>query len=115
MKFEKCIPNKKIRKSMKQVQRRIERDQESSNFVKNKYLFPQVTRENREVLEEKNGNFCHLEKLKVGKKDLGYTLSQRILLPSKIEINNCVGKCDLIHTIDGNIEMTNQARMRLLR
>ena len=115
MKFEKCTPSKKIRKSLKQVKKRIERNQQSSHFVENNYLFPPPSREKRNILTEKRGNFCHLEKLKVNVKDLGYTLSHRVLLPSKIDLNKCVGKCDLIHTIDGNIEMTNHARMRLLR
>ena len=47
--------------------------------------------------------------------ELGHTLSHRVLLPSSLELNQCVGKCDLIHGIDGDIPMTNQARMRLLR
>ena len=47
--------------------------------------------------------------------ELGHTLSHRVLLPSRLELNQCVGKCDLIHGIDGDIPMTNQARMRLLR
>ena len=47
--------------------------------------------------------------------ELGHTLSHRVLLPSNLELNKCVGKCDLIHGIDGDISMTNQARMRLLR
>ena len=47
--------------------------------------------------------------------ELGHTLSHRVLLPSSLELNQCVGKCDLIHGIDGDIQMTNQARMRLLR
>ena len=115
MKFEKCTPSMKIRKSLKQVKRRIERNQESSNFVENNYLFLPPSREKRNILSGKKENFCHLVKLKVSVKDLGYTLSHRVLLPTKIGINKCEGKCNLIHTIDGNIEMTNQARMRLLR
>ena len=47
--------------------------------------------------------------------ELGHTLSHRVLLPSSLDLNQCVGKCDLIHGIDGDIPMTNQARMRLLR
>ena len=48
LKFESCTPSKKIRKSLKKVKRRIERNQMSSHFLENNYLFPPPARQKRD-------------------------------------------------------------------
>ena len=66
LKFDQCIPNKKTRKSLKKVKRRIQRNQDIEKVVENNYLFPSNSRQKRDVLNQHKGrNSCHLEKLKV--------------------------------------------------
>ena len=66
LKFDQCIPNKKTRKSLNKVKRRIQRNQDTEKVVENNYLFPSNSRQKREVLNQHKGrNSCHLEKLKV--------------------------------------------------
>ena len=66
LKFDQCIPNKRTRKSLKKVKRRIQRNQDIEKVVENNYLFPSNSRQKRNVLSQYKGrNSCHLEKLKV--------------------------------------------------
>ena len=66
LKFDQCIPNKKTRKSLNKVKRRIQRNQDIEKVIENNYLFPSNSRQKRNVLNQHKGrNSCHLEKLKV--------------------------------------------------
>ena len=66
LKFDQCIPNKKTRKSLKKVKRRIQRNQDIEKVIENNYLFPSTSRQKRDVSKHHQGrSFCHLEKLKV--------------------------------------------------
>ena len=66
LKFDQCIPNKKTRKSLKKVKRRIQRNQDIEKVVENNYLFPSNSRQKRDVSNQYKGKHsCHLEKLKV--------------------------------------------------
>ena len=66
LKFDQCIPNKKTRKSLKKVKRRIQRNQDIEKVVENNYLFPSNSRQKRDVSKPHQGrSSCHLEKLRV--------------------------------------------------
>jgi hypothetical protein len=114
LQYEHCVPNqKKLAKNLK-LKRRIERDQNTANYVQRNYfenLF-EIIRSKRD--SNAPGDKCHLVNLSVNISDFGSSLSQRILLPSKIDLNRCVGRCNSVYSIDGNLEMSNHARLKQL-
>ena len=57
---------------------------------------------------------CKLVSATVNLSELGRSLSNRLLLPRKLEINRCVGSCHMVYGLDAFVEMSNHARIKQL-
>ena len=124
LRFSHCSTSKKRRKKIRKDQIRSKRNERSSQYIEEKLLFggadfsstKSVIDPRRLTKRETLGNrkYCQIKAKSVDVKDLGHGLSQRMLLPRKLELNQCQGSCHMIYSLHSDVEMTNHARIKEL-
>ena len=57
---------------------------------------------------------CGLTDLVVSFAELGFGLGHRVLMPSRVNIRQCIGTCHCGHLLDYDLNMTNHARFKHL-
>ena len=116
LRFRHCSTSKKRRRKIRKAQIRSKRNERSSQYIEEKLLFADVPRRRLTKREEAavNNYYCQIKAKSVDVKDLGHSLSQRLLLPRKLEINQCQGSCHVIYSLHSDVEMSNHARIREL-
>ena len=120
LRFRHCSTSKKRRRKIRKAQIRSKRNERSSQYIEEKLLFADeptdVPRRRLTKREEAavNNYYCQIKAKSVDVKDLGHSLSQRLLLPRKLEINQCQGSCHMIYSLHSDVEMSNHARIREL-
>ena len=117
LRFSHCSTSKKRRKKIRKDQIRSKRNERSSQYIEEKLLFgvhPKTIDPKRLTKRETDRKHCQIKAKSVDVKDLGHGLSQRMLLPRKLELNQCQGSCHMIYSLHSEVEMTNHARIKEL-
>ena len=118
LRFSHCSTSKKRRKRIRKDQIRSKRNERSSQYIEEKLLFgagiPRRIDPRRLTKRETDRKHCQIKAKSVDVKDLGHGLSQRMLLPRKLELNQCQGSCHMIYSLHSEVEMTNHARIKEL-
>ncbi len=116
--FEKCS-NKRNSVKVERVRKRLERRRIAlgfSDYAEQKYLgdiFGQVktnhTKSKRDAFAK-----CDVRKAVIDVDNLELGLDQKILLPTKISLNQCLGSCSSTYLLDSDLDMSNHARFKQL-
>eukprot|EP00093_Oithona_nana_P006489 06489.XXX_137176_136094_1 [CDS] Oithona nana genome sequencing. len=123
LRFSHCSTSKKRRKKIRKDQIRSKRNERSSQYIEEKLLFGADFPSTNAVIDPRrltkretvaNRKYCQIKAKSVDVKDLGHGLSQRMLLPRKLELNQCQGSCHMIYSLHSDVEMTNHARIKQL-
>ena len=106
LKYDTCQLDRKSRK----LRRRQKRAQAYSRFLNSKILLPSLIW-NEHARSKRQTNLCKLEKFQITTEDLGHSLSKRIISPTKMVLNRCVGSCRFINS--HQLEMSYHARFMM--
>ena len=109
LKYDTCQLDRKSRK----LRRRQKRAQAYSRFLNSKILLPSLiwSNEQEHARSKRQTNLCKLEKFQITTEDLGHSLSKRIISPTKMVLNRCVGLCRFINS--HQLEMSYHARFMM--
>ena len=121
LRFSHCSTSKKRRKKIRTDHIRSKRNGRHSQYIEEKLLFGADFPSTNAVIDprrltkrETDRKHCQIKAKSVDVKDLGHGLSQRMLLPRKLELNQCQGSCHMIYSLHSEVEMTNHARIKEL-
>ena len=98
LKYDSCQLDRKSKK----LRRRQKHAQAYSRFLNSKILLPSLiwNKDNHvaRTRSKRQTNLCKLEKFQITTEDLGHSLSKRIISPTKMVLNRCVGSCGFINS-----------------
>ena len=111
LKYDTCQLDRKSKK----LRRRQKHAQAYSRFLNSKILLPSLiwNKDNHvaRTRSKRQTNLCKLEKFQITTEDLGHSLSKRIISPTKMVLNRCVGSCGFINS--HQLEMSYHARFMM--